>query len=101
MITLESYLPIVGNDVVARLHQKARPLYGKRLVHVNSTYSGGGVAEMLERLVPLMNDLGMEVDWRVLPGPLDFFTITKRFHNGLQGEPFDLTDDMVELYLYQ
>lgn len=101
MITLEDYLPIVGNEVVANLHEKAKTLYGRRLVHVNSTYQGGGVAEMLERIMPLMNDLGMEVDWRVLPGPLDFFTITKKFHNGLHGEPFEFTQEMKDLYITQ
>lgn len=99
MITLEDYLPVVGNEVVANLHRKARKLYGKRLLHINSTYSGGGVAEMLQQLVPLMNDVGIEADWRILPGPLDFFTITKQFHNGLHGEPFEFTDAMKELYL--
>lgn len=101
MITLEDYLPVVGNEVVANLHAKARRLYGKRIIHVNSTYQGGGVAEMLERLVPLMNDIGLEADWRILPGPLDFFNITKRFHNGLQGEDFELTDEMRDLYVSQ
>ncbi|MGV8082263.1 MAG: glycosyltransferase [Coriobacteriia bacterium] len=99
MITLEDYLPVVGNEVVATLHRKARRLYGKRVLHINSTYSGGGVAEMLQQLVPLMNDVGIEADWRILPGPLDFFTITKQFHNGLHGEPFEFTDAMRELYL--
>lgn len=101
MNTLEDYLPIVGAQVVADLHRKARRLYGRRVMHVNSTYQGGGVAEMLVQLVPLMNDVGVEADWRILPGPLDFFTITKQFHNGLQGEPFELTEQMKELYVSQ
>jgi len=101
MIVIEDYLPIVGKEVISTLHQKARRLYGKSVMHINATYYGGGVAEILERFVPLMNNIGIDTDWRILPGPLDFFTITKQFHNGLHGEDFELTEEMKELYLYQ
>lgn len=99
MIVVEDYLPIVGKEVIGHLHAKARKLYGKRVMHVNATYYGGGVAEMLQTLTPLMNNIGIDADWRIVPGPVDFFNITKQFHNGLHGEEFDLTEEMKRLYV--
>lgn len=98
MIVLEDYRPFVGDDVIAEIHKSARRLIGRRLLHINSTYQGGGVAELLNSIVPLMNDVGMDADWRILAGDYDFFEVTKKFHNGLQGQAFTLTRDRRERY---
>jgi len=69
------------------------------VLHINSTYAGGGVAEILNSLVPLLNDIGISVGWRILHGNPDFFTITKKFHNGLQGEKINLSRIKKRLYI--
>ena len=99
MRTLEDYKDIVGVDVVGDIHKKARKLLGKRVVHVNSTNQGGGVAEILSSLVPLMNDIGLSAGWRVLHGNPDFFNITKKFHDGLQGDPVHFTKNKERIYI--
>lgn len=96
---LEDYIDTVGKDVISDVHNKARRLYGKTLAHVNSTYLGGGVAEVLTALVPLLNDVGIDADWRILRGTPDFFTVTKKFHNALHGEPINFTERKKELYV--
>ena len=68
-------------------------------MEINSTYSGGGVAEMLSSFIHLMNDIGIETDWDILHGSPDFFEITKLFHNALQGKPVDLTMNKKHMYL--
>lgn len=98
MVTVEDYRKIVGDDVVALLHRKARPLYGRNILNINSTFLGGGVAEMLSSLIPLMNKLGLEVGWRILHGNPDFFDITKKFHNGLQSGKIHMTTIKKSLY---
>jgi len=97
--SLDAYRQVVGDEVIGEIYAKARGLLGKRVVHVNSTSQGGGVAEILSSLVPLMNDVGVETDWRVLHGNPDFFTITKKFHNALQGGSLNLTDIKKQLYI--
>ncbi|MDX9703744.1 MAG: glycosyltransferase [Candidatus Auribacterota bacterium] len=99
MHRLEDYIDIVGKGVIASIYQKASKLYGKHILHINSTNQGGGVAEMLQSLVPLMNDAGIDAGWRILHGNPDFFSITKEFHNGLQGQPIELTPAKIEEYL--
>ena len=74
-----------------RLRQLAAGLAGKRIVHVNSTKTGGGVAEILGWMVPMMEELGIDARWEVISGPPDFYRVTKAFHNGLQGLPVALT----------
>lgn len=96
---IEDYRGIVGDEVIGALHKQTRDLYDKHVVMVNSTYQGGGVAEMLQRVVPLMNDVGLDTGWRVLSGPVDFFDITKKFHNALQGEDMNLSE--LKKHLYQ
>lgn len=95
---LEDYRGIVSDDVLADLHRRASKLYNRHIVHVNSTAQGGGVAEMLYTLIPMMNDVGVDCGWRVLVGGTDFFNVTKSFHNGLQGEPIDLSDQKKRIY---
>ncbi len=95
---LVDYREIVGDLIISNIYRKARKLYGKHILHINSTYQGGGVAEMLQTLVPLMNDIGIDTGWRILHGNPDFFTITKKFHNSLQGEPLNFTRIKKDLY---
>lgn len=90
-ITLEPYKSVVGVAAINQLHQLADEISGKRVVHVNSTKSGGGVAEILHWLIDLMNDLGFEASWDVIEGNDPFFGVTKAFHNGMQGNPVSLT----------
>jgi hypothetical protein len=90
MTLLERYEEIVGPKEVQRLRQLASRLGGKRVVHVNSTRSGGGVAEILNWMVPLMQELGLDTRWEVIHGTPDFYRVTKAFHNGLQGLPVAL-----------
>lgn len=99
MSCLEDYRKVVGDGVVSEITRAARRLYGKRILHINSTYYGGGVAEMLYSLVPLLNDVGIEADWRILRGTPEFFTITKKFHNAIQGGPVNLTEMKKLLYV--
>lgn len=98
VITLDKYRDIVGDEIIDNIYDKASPLSEKTAVHINSTYQGGGVAEILNGLVILMNELGIKTDWRVLHGDLDFFTITKKFHNALQGEKINLSSKKKEIY---
>jgi trehalose synthase len=96
---IDDYAKIVGEEVMFEIYKSARQLCGKRVVHINSTYYGGGVAEMLSALVPLMNDTGTETGWRHLRGTPDFFNITKKFHNALQGDALHLTEMKKKLYI--
>ena len=82
---LSAYAEVTGNDVIDHLRQLAEPLRGMKVVHVNSTRVGGGVAEILEKLVPLTNELGIDTSWEVISGEDDFYKCTKAMHNGLQG----------------
>jgi len=77
----------------------ARALRGVRICHINSTASGGGVAELLARHVPILQALGIQADWRLIHGQPEFFTVTKAFHNALQGADYDLRRPEQDLYL--
>lgn len=99
MRNLDDYRGIVGDEVISGIYKKARKLYGKHFLQINSTYYGGGVAEILDSLVPLMNNVGLETDWRLLRGSPDLFTITKKFHNALQGDSIKLSDRKKQLYI--
>lgn len=95
---LERYIAVTGEDVIDHLRQLARPLKDLTVVHVNSTRQGGGVAEILEQLVPLMRELGIDAHWEVITGDEAFFRATKGIHNALQGTRTPLTDDLHEAY---
>jgi trehalose synthase len=97
--TLEDHRRIVGDTAIASIRAKATVLGRRKILHVNSTYQSGGVAEMILSLVPLLNDVGVETEWKILQGCHDFFTITKNFHNGLQGEPHTFPDEEKALYI--
>ena len=95
---LEKYAEVAGHDVVEHLRQLAEPLKGLRLVHINSTKSGGGVAEILYKMVPLMRELGIDAQWEIITGEPLFYECTKGFHNAIQGNPVNLTDTQVRSY---
>lgn len=99
MNNLDDYLPVVGEKIIGNIYQKAHRLTNKHVVHINSTGHGGGVAEILNSLVLLMNDVGVDTGWRVLLGPMDFFSVTKKFHNALQGDSINLSANKKNLYL--
>lgn len=95
---LGRYEEVVGSAVIRQLRQLGRHLEGLRVVHVNSTKSGGGVAEILDRFVPLMNDLGIDTSWEVITGTEDFFETTKTIHNALQGASKGLSTTMMSSF---
>src|SRR5262245_9655331 len=99
MKLLDRYEEVVGHQEVQRLRQLASHLQRKRVVHVNSTRSGGGVAEILGWMMPLMEELGLRPRWEVISGPPDFYRVTKSFHNGLQGQPVTLRSGDLDLHL--
>jgi trehalose synthase len=96
---IERYLSCVGSEAIADVFRAARPLYGLRMLEINSTFHGGGVAGMLNSLVPLFNDVGINVDWNLLYGDPALYQVTKKLHNGLQGEHVCLSDRDMERYL--
>ncbi len=98
LISLEDYEPFAGAEAVDRLLQKAARLFDLHVVHVSSTYYGGGVAELLSALTLLMNSAGIRTGWRVIQGRPDFFSITKKMHNALQGGSINLTDLKLAIY---
>jgi trehalose synthase len=89
---IEPYAPLIGDQAIERLHRKADGLRDLHVVNVNSTYYGGGVAEILSSLTLLMNAAGIRTGWRVLQGRPDFFSITKKMHNALQGDEINLSE---------
>ncbi|MBN1359283.1 MAG: glycosyltransferase [Sedimentisphaerales bacterium] len=98
MLRLDDFRHIVPDDTLAEIYARARTLYGKHIVHLNATYQGGGVAEILYSLVMLMNDVGIEAGWRILHGSQEFFEITKSFHNALQGARLNLSERKKRVY---
>ncbi len=95
---IEDYEPLVGSENVERIREKARKFKGLRVANFNSTYYGGGVAETISSLTLLMNSLGLRTEWRVIQGTADFFSITKKMHNALQGGEIDLSSLKKEIF---
>ncbi|MFP5212242.1 MAG: glycosyltransferase [Acidobacteriota bacterium] len=95
---LDRYAEVAGEDVVMQLRQLSASMRGMKVVHVNSTKEGGGVAEILHRLVPLQQELGLDVSWEIITGPPDFYECTKRFHNALQGNRIDIPDHLLRVF---
>src|SRR5262245_6793475 len=96
--SLGDYAAVVGADAVDRLRKRAEPFKGARILNINSTAFGGGVAELLYTLVPLMRDLGIDAEWRLIQAPDEFFVVTKAMHNALQGGPVPWTEEMRSLF---
>jgi trehalose synthase len=99
MTNIDDYIPIVGRSTVEELRLLARQLEGKSIQNINSTAVGGGVAEILTRMVPLLQQLGVNARWDVIKGNEKFFAITKKFHNGLHGVPAEVSDDEYSEFL--
>jgi len=98
MVQIEDYEPLVGAETIERIIQKAKPLHDLHVANINSTYYGGGVAQLLSSLTLLMNSLGIQTGWRAIHGPPDFFSVTKKMHNALQGGEINLSERKIELY---
>ena len=96
---LEDYRAIVGNPQIEELHFLARDVKGTRVKMVNSTAVGGGVAEILNRLIPLLGEMEIPTQWDVITGGNDFFEVTKAFHNALHGKEYKLTRQAQETFL--
>jgi|TARA_Y100000294_G_scaffold160624_1_gene164408 trehalose synthase len=98
-LSLKNYKNIAGEELIEKIYEEAEPLTNKHVEHVNSTYYGGGVAEILNSLALLMNDVGIKTGWRLLKGHPDFFNITKKFHNALQSADIALSENKKRVYL--
>ncbi|NIW47935.1 MAG: glycosyl transferase family 1, partial [Gammaproteobacteria bacterium] len=95
---IEDYEPLVGAEVVERVLKKAEKLEDHHMVNVSSTYYGGGVAELLSSETLLFNSLGIKTGWRIIQGAPDFFSVTKKMHNALQGAEINLSDLKKQIY---
>jgi trehalose synthase len=90
----DQYVGISPKSDLLLLQILGEKLHGKSFLHINSTKEGGGVAEILQRMVPMLDELGIRARWEVIKGDAKFFDITKKIHNALQGNPESITDDM-------
>jgi len=97
--SLDAYSPFVAREKLEEIREMARQLRGARILHLNATPYGGGVSELLRSQVPLLRDLGLHADWKVIFGDEEFFSITKSFHNALQGGELTLNEEVKEVYL--
>lgn len=95
---ISDYEKIVGPAAINELLERSKQLKGLKVLNISSTAFGGGVSELLYTMVPLFNDIGLDVKWQVIEGDDAFFTVTKNIHNGLQGMDFLLTDHMERIY---
>lgn len=96
---LESYRGIAPEEQLDEISRLAKPLQGARVLHANATAFGGGVAEMLGTIVPLMRDVGLDAEWQVIEGAPQFYGVTKKFHNALQGMDVSISAEELETYL--
>lgn len=99
MISLNDYRSIVGQEILDEIKELGERLAGAKVIHVNSTRVGGGVAEILEKLIPLLKESGVDAEWHVIKGDEMFFRITKSFHNALHGMPITIKQDIFDHYL--
>lgn len=98
MVTIDDYAPLIGEAATERILHKAHRLRGMRVLHLSSTFYGGGVAEMLSSETLLARNLGIKADWRLIQGSPDFFSVTKKLHNALQGADINFTDLKKQVY---
>jgi trehalose synthase len=96
--SLADYATIAARGLMDEIRALAEPIAGKKVVHLSATAFGGGVAEISYTLIPLMQDAGLEVEWRIIRGAEEFFNVTKTIHNALQGDPNGLTPEMEEIF---
>ena len=95
---LANYRPLVGDDMIDEIIALAGQMNGLRICQVNATAAGGGVAELLARMIPIYRALDINADWRLIFGDQEFFTVTKGLHNGLQGGDFRITESVADEY---
>jgi len=95
---LQDYAEVVGQEVIDELYVLAEKVRDRRLQNINSTAVGGGVAEILTRVVPLLRELGVGVSWDIIKGDEAFFSVTKALHNALHGAPVEITPEMIEIF---
>src|SRR5918994_5951896 len=98
LVSVEDYVPLIGAETVERITRKAQRLRGLKVVNISSTFYGGGVAELLSSETLLARSLGIRADWRLIQGSPDFFSVTKKIHNALQGAEINFTDLKKEIY---
>ncbi len=96
--SLGDYATIATRGLMDEIKRLAEPLAGKRVLHLSATAFGGGVAEINYTLIPLMQEAGLEVEWRIIRGAEEFFNVTKTIHNALQGAPGGLSDEQIEIF---
>ena len=97
-VKLRDYQEVVGPEVIEELRVLADHVRHKSLQNINSTPVGGGVAEILTRLIPLLHELGVKATWDVIKGDEAFFNVTKAFHNALHGKKETITQKMLDVY---
>lgn len=98
-IEINRYRRLAGDESIEEMEKEASSLSERHILHINSTFQGGGVAEILERLVPFLNYLGIDTGWRILHGDTDFFGVTKKFHNALQGKRIHMSAMKKKVYV--
>lgn len=98
MKSLSDYRKFVSESKISDIYRKATDISDQHIVNINATYYGGGVAEMLRSTTPLMNEIGLKVGWRSIVGSRDFFQVTKKFHNALQGQEINFNEKKREVY---
>ena len=98
MAKIEEYASIVGGAVIDDLRLLADRLKGKTIQHINSTLVGGGVAEILGRMIPLLQELAVDARWDVIKGGERFFAVTKKFHNALHGRQEEISDEDFDVF---
>ena len=97
-VSLDEYREVVGPEVIEELLVVADHVRGRRLQNINSTSVGGGVAEILTRMIPMLRELGVDATWDVIKGDQAFFNVTKAFHNALHGKAEEITEQMLETF---
>ena len=96
---LEDYASFLGEEKIERIKKAAERLKGMKLLEINATAQGGGVAEMLYSSIPFLNSLGIEAEWKIIRGDREYFELTKDLHNLLQGKKGTFTPEMKQTYL--
>lgn len=99
MVSLNAYQDIVGSAIIEDIKLLAQRLKGKKILTINSTAVGGGVAEILNRMVPLLKELEIDIRWEVIKGGEQFFDVTKKIHNALHGKEVEIGSQELEVYL--
>jgi len=98
-VKLADYEPIVGKSTIEELSLLASKLAGREVQNINSTFVGGGVAEILTRMVPILQELGIDARWSVVKGSPGFYEVTKKFHNALHGRKESISEEDFDLFL--